>query len=75
MNQLLLEKADFIFRPDTNGIHWSEFDHYEKLIDCGEAEANNKINLLKKMLSGRSSIKTKLKEKIASYLLSDRYKN
>ena len=46
LNNFLLNKADFVIKPEHNNLHWSAFDKTEKFIDSGEIAANNSIENL-----------------------------
>jgi NTE family protein len=55
INQLLLEKVDFVFSPDTGDTHWSEFDKFEKLFKKGEQAAEEGISDLLKFIKRKNS--------------------
>jgi NTE family protein len=73
LNNFLLNKADFVIKPEHNNLHWSAFDKTEKFIDSGELAANNSIknliNQLDKKLKRpekkvRETFWTKLKKRL-----------
>ncbi|MCA9731351.1 MAG: patatin-like phospholipase family protein [Deferribacteres bacterium] len=33
----LLEKADFVIRPEVGNIHWADFSEFDRLVELGEA--------------------------------------
>ena len=54
---MLSYTADFLFRPDVLGLHWSSFDKYDILIENGLVEAEIKIVDLLKTLKYRKSLR------------------
>jgi len=56
INQLLLEKVDYVISPDTGNTHWSEFDEYEDLFKTGEAAALENIDRVQKLVKRKSSV-------------------
>ncbi|MFH1861429.1 MAG: patatin-like phospholipase family protein [bacterium] len=50
-SEMALAKADFVLKPITQNIHWSEFDQMDELIVQGEWEARSKISQLKSKLA------------------------
>ncbi|MFL2510871.1 MAG: hypothetical protein ACJ0RN_01080, partial [Candidatus Neomarinimicrobiota bacterium] len=75
LNNFLLNKADFVIKPEHNNLHWSAFDKTEKFIDSGELAANNSIeNLInqldKKLKKPEKEVQetfwTKLKKRLFS---------
>jgi len=49
------EKADFVIHPDVLGLHWSEFDEFEILVENGIIEAEKRLYALKQVLKYRNS--------------------
>lgn len=75
LNDFLLNKADFVIKPEHNNLHWSAFDKTEKFIELGEIAANHSIenlifqldNKLEKPVKNiEESFWTKLKKKLFS---------
>ena len=75
LNDFLLNKADFVIKPEHNNLHWSAFDKTEEFIDLGKFAANNSIeNLIdqldKKLKKPEVAIQetfwTKLKKRLFS---------
>jgi len=57
---MLADMADFLFKPDVLGLHWSSFDKYDILIQNGIDEAEQKIEDLKRLLKYRKSLRYRL---------------
>lgn len=57
---MLADTADFLFRPDVMGLHWSSFDKYDILVQNGIDEAEQKIDDLKRILKYRKSMRYRL---------------
>lgn len=49
--EISLRKADFVFRPISEDVQWSEFDRLNELIKAGEWEARAKLPELLKTLN------------------------
>ena len=47
----LSKKANFTIRPDTLGLHWSNFEKFDKLIKSGEITTLKHLDSLKKLIS------------------------
>ena len=47
---LLAEKADFTINPDTLGLHWSNFDKFDILINQGAKSTDSSIKKLKNLI-------------------------
>ncbi len=46
LNNVVLEKADFILRPMVGDANWLNFDRFEELLRAGENAARKSLNLL-----------------------------
>jgi len=57
---MLADTADFLFKPDVLGLHWSSFDKYDVLVQNGIDEAEQKIDKLKRLLKYRKSLRYRL---------------
>ncbi|NHZ85103.1 MAG: hypothetical protein GWP19_04385 [Planctomycetia bacterium] len=57
---LLARESDFSIRPDVLGLHWSEFDKYDILVENGISAAKEKIAELKKIIKYRNSLRYRL---------------
>ena len=58
----LSKKADFVIRPNTMGLHWSDFDHFDALVQFGREATLERIPELKQQLKSKDSIFYKLKQ-------------
>ena len=47
----LSKKANFTIRPDTLGLHWSNFEKFDELIRSGETTTIKQLDNLKKAIS------------------------
>ena len=59
LNKYLLEKANFIIKPDHNNLHWSAFDKSDEFLKVGEKAASDSIESLLNALD--SELKDKIK--------------
>lgn len=57
---MLAKESDFLIRPDVLGLHWSEFNRFEELVENGRIEAEKKIEDLKKAIKYRKSLRYRL---------------
>lgn len=57
---MLSNESDFLIRPDVLGLHWSEFNRFEELVENGRIEAEKKIEDLKKAIKYRKSLRYRL---------------
>ena len=57
----LAQKADFLIRPNTMGLHWSDFDQFDLLVENGRQAAIQKIDELKSEMDKKRSVFSKLK--------------
>jgi NTE family protein len=62
LKNILSKKADFLIRPDIMGLHWSEFDKFDELLDSGKIAAKESLKNLKSAINNKSSIFSKLKQ-------------
>ena len=44
------------------GLHWSEFDKFENLLDCGKVSVRENLKQLKSAINQNSSFYDKLKQ-------------
>ena len=58
----LSEKADFVIKPDTLGVHWSDFHQFDQLLKNGRSAARQSIDSLKRLIDEKNSILYKLKQ-------------
>ena len=61
---LLVEKADFVFQPDVLGLHWSQFDKFDELLENGLLEGKQNIGRLIDRLKHHKSWRFRLKQKL-----------
>ena len=59
LNKLLLEKANFIIKPEHNNLHWSAFDKSDEFLKVGEKAASDSIESLLNALD--SELKDEIK--------------
>jgi NTE family protein len=57
---MLSDGSDFLIRPDVQGLHWSEFNKYDILLENGIKAANEKIAELKNTIKYRKSLRYRL---------------
>ena len=57
---MLSEKSDFLIRPDVLGLHWSEFNKYDILLENGITATTERIEELKKLIKYRKSLRYRL---------------
>lgn len=57
---MLAKESDFLIRPDVLGLHWSEFNKYDILVENGMNAANEKIVELKETIKYRKSLRYRL---------------
>ena len=53
----LSKEADILVKPDVSGIHWSDFNNFDKLLDRGR---NAMIKVLDNLKASGASKKNKL---------------
>jgi NTE family protein len=56
----LKEHADFVIKPDTGDIHWSEFNRVDELIKKGEGAAIEALPKIKSLLKRNKGIFSRL---------------
>ncbi len=59
LNKFLLEKANFIIKPEHNNLHWSAFDKSDEFLKVGEKAASDSIESLLNALD--SELKDEIK--------------
>tara|TARA_B100000965_G_scaffold78902_1_gene62787 strand:- start:2980 stop:3915 length:936 start_codon:yes stop_codon:yes gene_type:complete len=59
LNKYLLEKANFIIKPEHNNLHWSAFDKSDEFLKVGEKAASDSIESLLNALD--SELKDEIK--------------
>jgi len=59
LNKYLLEKANFIIKPEHNNLHWSAFDKSDEFLKVGEKAASDSIKSLLNALD--SELKDEIK--------------
>ena len=62
LKSILSKNADFLIRPNIMGLHWSEFDKFEDLLDCGKVSVRENLKQLKSAINQNSSFYDKLKQ-------------
>ena len=62
LKSTLSKKADFLIRPNTMGLHWSEFDKFEGLLDCGKISVIENLKKIRSAINQNSSFFDKLKQ-------------
>ena len=58
----LAQEADFVIRPDTLGIHWSDFEKFDVLMEQGKLAVEGSIQPLKKMINQKPTVSDGNKE-------------
>ena len=58
----LAQEADFVIRPDTLGIHWSDFEQFDVLMEQGKLAVEGSIQPLKKMINQKPTVSDGNKE-------------
>ena len=58
----LAKKADFVIKPDTLGLHWSDFHQFDTLVENGRKAAKQCIDQLKIEINRKKSPFFKLKQ-------------
>ncbi len=64
LTDLMVEKADFVFQPDVLGLHWSQFDKFDELLENGLLEGKQNIGRLIDRLKHHKSWRFRLKQKL-----------
>ena len=58
----LAKKADFLIRPNTFGLHWSDFGKFDDLIESGKVAARENIKKLEFSIEQNFSLFNKVKQ-------------
>ncbi len=58
----LSKKADFVIKPDTLGLHWSDFHQFDTLVANGKTAARKCIEQLKSEIDRKNSLFYKMKQ-------------
>jgi len=66
LTESLVKQADFVIKPDTLGLHWSEFNEIDKLIENGTNAAEEAFPMLINALNKKPSLKQRLGRWIGS---------
>ena len=45
----LSRQADILVKPDVSGIHWSDFDNFDMLLECGKKAMLKSLEILKNL--------------------------
>jgi NTE family protein len=64
LTKLMVEKADFVFQPDVLGLHWSEFDKFDKIMETGLLEGKHNISRLMDRMKHHKRWIFRLKQKL-----------
>ncbi|KAA3613695.1 MAG: patatin-like phospholipase family protein [Calditrichaeota bacterium] len=56
LRNMLLEKADFVVRPDVGDIHWADFAQFDRLVREGEIACEKMIPQIQKAYKQRRSL-------------------
>ena len=56
----LSQQADILVKPEVSGIHWSDFDNFDKLLDCGKNAMLKSLETLKNLKPSKHNIYYKL---------------
>jgi NTE family protein len=64
LTDMMVEKADFVFQPDVLGLHWSQFDKFDELLENGLLEGKQNISRLIDRLKHHKSWRFRLKQKL-----------
>ena len=56
----LSRQADILVKPEVLGIHWSDFDNFDKLLECGKNAMSKSLENLKNLELGNDNIYYKL---------------
>lgn len=58
----IVKEADFILRPDVKGLHWSQFDRFDELLEAGRKEAGQQLDDLNAALRKYQSLGFRVKQ-------------
>ena len=56
----LSQQADILVKPEVSGVHWSDFDNFDKLLDCGKNAMSKSLETLKNLEPSKHNIYYKL---------------
>ena len=56
----LSRQADILVKPEVSGIHWSDFDNFDKLLECGKNAMSKSLETLKNLEPRKDNIYYKL---------------
>ncbi|KAA3662496.1 MAG: patatin-like phospholipase family protein [Calditrichaeota bacterium] len=56
LRNLLLEKADFVIRPDVGDIHWADFSQFDRLVELGEQACERVVARITEAYKQRRSL-------------------
>ena len=62
LSEALVKQADFVIKPDTMGLHWSEFQEIEKLINNGAEAVERSLPELIIELEKKPSLKQRISQ-------------
>ena len=52
----LAQEADFVIQPDTLGIHWSDFEQFDALMEKGKLAVKGSIQQLKTIINKKQTV-------------------
>ena len=55
VNELLLEKVDFIIAPEMGNVHWSQFEKYDYVIKKGYEASGDQVQKLLNLIAAKKS--------------------
>jgi hypothetical protein len=58
----LLKEADFVIKPNTMNLHWSQFNYFNELLENGRKSAEENLSALKKKIFRHKSPSYRLKQ-------------
>ena len=64
LTKMMVEKADFVFQPDVLGLHWSEFDKFDEIMENGLLEGKQNIGRLMDRMKHHKRWIFRLKQKL-----------
>lgn len=56
----LSRQADILVKPEVSGIHWSDFDNFDKLLECGKNAMSKSLETFKNLEPDKHNIYYKL---------------
>ena len=60
LKNTLSRQADILVKPEVSGIHWSDFDNFDKLLECGKNAMSKSLETLKNLEPRKDNIYYKL---------------